>query len=1274
MRENAVDLLKLENSPDSSEDALNAARAALNQTYDRYVSQFGTLNRPTGKSHLEKARFLEDDPEYPLVLALEDEIKKAGDGNEVDYVKGKIFRERLRAPVVIPEKANDLEEALNICLGFYQSIESERVASLLGISNEEASRQLEQSGRAFLNPDTSLYESKEKYLSGNVYLKLKAAKAVAEENPAFQRNVEALEDVQPERIPIGNIYAQLGSRWLPTQVLESFVGEKFGGHYRIKHNRGLNSYEVQGSGDGKESAYRVLNPNGGSAMYPNDVMTHALNGTEPVIMERQYINGEWKDVKNPMLTQAATLMVGKLQTEFRSWLLTTNSELDFEGTPRTASYIVEEVYNRTNNSMVEPKYTGEYIPLVGATSYVHRSPHRMSAVSRVLQEQSGLLAHGVGSGKTLSIIVTTMEMRRLGMARRPWIVVQKQTIGQFAREFRRAYPDANIHVANEKNFTSKNRQRFLARAATREYDAVIVTQPQFDLVMASQSACEAYYLEQIAALNQEEGLPYRELEKAKKRIESRLKKMTQAIEKRQDKIMSFEETGADTLFIDEIHAYKRIPIVTKLSRVKGIPNTESQRATSMMVKVRSLQSRFNGRHVVGATGTPLTNTMAEAYVMLSLTSPNVLKNYKIDNFDAFAHTFGVKSSKIEHSWSGDWKMVTRFNKFVNGNELITMIRSGFDVRMGNKELGLKVPDVRGGEPEMVIIPPTPSMQKVNQWISRIADTYEEGDKKREVTWIPITAMQAGVAAALDPRLVDPSLPDHPESKVNIAVRNISEIYHETREGKLTQIVFCDRFRPMQTERLKAFVAGGPSDEAIDDFKGEEGADETAYSPEAEEAALIRQEEDDYKAGGFNLYHEIKRKLVASGLPENQVAIIHDFNTDAKRMRLFEDINSGKVAVLLGSTEKAGVGVNIQERLYAAHHMDPPRMMTPAMVEQRNGRIVRQGNPLSEVRILYYGMQSSMDTGIYQMLESKQKFIVQALMGQAKVRSFDDAADEVVLSMSEMKARLTGDPRVVRKVELEEQIRQMRTDKLTYDNQIGARIRYLSELRKSLTEAENELVICQKNVPVLKAFLANPGFELLIDERRYDNPKAAEVALREVYADLRVAWQRHSPKANKTIFFNDLPIVVSAWNDRVNADIEAPLSPGYKIGIGAPSPQRLVGACKTGAEGFVADRRDTVSRTIAHRREEIATQEKQSTIQEWDGAAMEKSEAELAALDTELLAESAQKRGKHSNQAKIDLGDDRRNPEEAPTLMVPNTLPMAETPGDQVPRVAFSTKR
>src|SRR5581483_3840742 len=407
-------------------------------------------------------------------------------------------------------------------------------------------------------------------------------------------------------------------------------------------------------------------------------------------------------------------------------------------------------------------------------------------------------------------------------------------------------------------------------------------------------------------------------------------------------------------------------------------------------------------------------------------------------------------TKLEYTWGGNWKLVTRFNKFVNGAELITMIRSGFDVKMGNKELGLKVPKQKGPDgadaPELVIVPQTEEMSNIADWITTISDTWDNDTEKREHTHIPIVTMQAGMAASLDPRLIDPSLPDNPHSKVNKAIERILDIYHQTSDKRLTQVVFADRFKPINTKALQEY-AGGIA-RSVDFEEGEEPTEsfDIEDSEKEKESELSMLEKSEYKSGGFNLYHDIKDKLIAKGVPASEVAIIHDYNTDLQRQRLFDEVNSGKVRIIIGSTEKLGVGVNMQTKLVALHHLDPPRMMTPAMMEQRDGRGVRQGNTNKEIWNIRYGSEKSMDTGIYQMLENKGRFIHQALMAKGVGRTFDDAADEATLSMAEMKALLTGDTRVLRKAELEGELTPMTTEKAAFEDEQSGKAQKLARER------------------------------------------------------------------------------------------------------------------------------------------------------------------------------------------------------------------------------------
>ena len=587
---------------------------------------------------------------------------------------------------------------------------------------------------------------------------------------------------------------------------------------------------------------------------------------------------------------------------------------------------------------------------------------------------------------------------------------------------------------------------------------MIVTQPQFDKIQSHPDTVRRYFTEKIDQLeeairtskaeNGQRDPTTKQLETAKRNLETKMFRRLQGLKSNQDTNgLHFEEMGVDSLMLDEAHAYKKVPIVTQKKNVKGIPNDDSQRAIGLEMKVRHIQDQNQGRGVVLATGTPITNSIAEAYVMLKLATPHVLDEYGIKNFDDFANTFGQTQSKLEYSWAGKWKNVTRFNKFANGPELVTMIRSGFDVKMGNKALGLKVPEMKGGGPQVHVVPQTPSMERVTNLIDRVADAYDAAQDKREISYVPIVTMQAGMAGALDPRLIDPSLPDDPGSKVNTALRNVVRIHGETAADRKTQMIFADRFKPMDTSKLRALLVGDKSGVQVEADPDEAStAVPPPADPEEEDRAREKAEAEAYKAGGFNLYRDMKAKLIAAGIPEHEVAVIHDYGTDKAREKLFDDVNAGNVRVLLGSTEKMGVGVNAQKRLYAIHHLDPPRMMTPAMMEQRDGRIIRQGNDNPEVENIRYGVERSMDTAIYQMLEDKQRFISQALGGILKGRSFDDAADEVALSMSQMKALTSGDPRVIRRAEVEARLNELNASRAGHEGERGQLVRRLADAR------------------------------------------------------------------------------------------------------------------------------------------------------------------------------------------------------------------------------------
>jgi N12 class adenine-specific DNA methylase/DNA-directed RNA polymerase specialized sigma subunit len=1080
-------LVKIMNDPNAADSEIQKVQDKLNATYDLYLEN---TRKPTPKGNMGTKKrlnykvmsyspiyFLEDDPDFSRVLAIETEEKYKTSAGKTRYrfVKGAMLTGRPIKPAKPPESAKNLVEAGLVSMAYTNSIDIPMVAQLLGISEDEATQKLTESNDFYSNPETGLFEHKDKYLSGNVRTKLKKAREAAEAEPdKYVTNVEALLKVVPEDVLIEDIRANMGARWIPSSVYEAFVKHLVGREAAVKYHKALNRFTITGDQiknlmDDNWSMRGVIkedpdNPNEQGrevAMSFDKLFTHAINGTKPRLTVAEYdpATGRDRRVTDREGTDMAQAKVDAIRDNFDTWYKDTSVKVNFQDKEVSVQRAIEDSFNYRNNNVVAPEYDGRHLVLPGLSTEVYRTPHRLSIVARVLQEGGGMMAHGVGSGKTFSQIIIANEMKRLGMATKPMIVVQNATLGQFAASYMQAYPNANILVADDKSFQAKNRKRFMAKAASGEWDAIIVTQPQFDLLSSTPEAIEEYYIAKIGELRtalqeatDDDGTPeytVRQIENRIAKLEERMRKSIQAAEARQDQGVHFENMGVDFLLVDEAHEYKRAMIVTNRQSVKGIPTGESAKALNMELKINGIHKKFNGKHVVLATGTPVTNTMAEAYIMLKFAAPNVLADYGINNFDDFAETFGRMREDIEFTWAGTFRMVSRFNQFVNGRQLVTMIRSGFDVKMGNKELGLKVPEVKGGGAQLVKVPQTASTQAVSEWIMDIGEHWEglEGRDRKDNSHIPITTMQAGMAGALDPRLVDEQAEDDPNSKVNKAVENVLKIYEKTtgvydtytnEDGEKievsngTQVIFADRFKKMNTDRLQAFANGAASEVDIDeiDLDREAAGEDNASDGQSE---LSRLEDQEFRAGGFNLYKDIKAKLVANGIPENEIAIIHENNTYAKRVKLWQALNDGEVRIIIGSTEKLGIGVNMQERMYAAHHLDPPRRMTPAMMEQRNGRIIRQGNLNREVEILNYGLEYSMDTGIYQMLESKGRFIAQILSGIVPEAEFEDPAEEAVMGFAQMKAELTGDDRPVKLVKIRAEISELTKERSAHNS-------------------------------------------------------------------------------------------------------------------------------------------------------------------------------------------------------------------------------------------------
>lgn len=1009
-------LISMENSTVADSD-IEAARRNLNLVYDTHVSTHGPISRRFSNRHTH----LYSDPEFPLTAALENEKQSTDKKGKKTYRydKATIMRQRVVRPITEPTKAADLAEAVQMSMAWRGSLQPDYMSSLLSGDLDALMRQVQKSDDIFQDPATGMLQLAESYLTGNVRNKLEVAEAAAEDDPAYRKNVDALRKAQPERRSIGSISPTLGARWIPSDVYEAFVKEVLQGTDAVEYIPAGNFFRLAGSHVYRNQEY------GTQDLSAHEILSSLLSMSEPMVYDT---DSDGARHFNPKATAAAKANAEKMKRAFVEFVRT--STVDLDGSP--VWQVAENAYNTTQNSYVTPKMTGSYLQFPGLSEDVWRTAHRRAVIGRFLVTQQGMMAHGVGSGKTFNQIILSKELRRLGLAKKPMIVVQNSTLGQFAASYLQAYPSAKVLVPTERDLQTQNRRKLVSRIATGDYDAVILSHSQFDLVANRPESIQAFMGERIQALKDliQEGKDgersrVRDLEGILKRLEDRLSAMLDNLGARQDSTIYFEDLGVDALIVDEAHNYKSVPIVTRMGRVKGVPSgADSQRAIGMLLKARHVQAKMKGKNVFLATGTPVKNSMAEAYIMMELAAPEVLRDYQIHNFDDFATSYGQVVSSTEISWSGSPKVESRFAKFINGPELLTMIRSVFDVAMGNEKLGLKVPKIKGGAPSLDIVPATPTVDAFNAWVRSVADRWAKasGKEKEKFTAVPIMTLQAGIVAALDPRLLASGAPDHADSKVNTAIREMLRIYKEGSARRSTQLVFADLRRPFNMSYLEDF-AGSPFPEY-------------AGGP-----------------GGFDLYEDIKRKLVAGGVPEAEILLMDPSMSKAKRTAMFEKVSNGELRIVVGSTETLGVGVNVQQRLKALHHLMPPRDFTPAMHEQRNGRAIRQGNLHydwdEEIEIRQWGTEGSMDSAVYGTLGRKQRFITQLLMGEIHSSTFDDPTDPIAVNLAEMAARTMGDKDFIRRIEIEKELRDLRLEADAWTSELAGR-------RSRLASAENAL--------------------------------------------------------------------------------------------------------------------------------------------------------------------------------------------------------------------------
>jgi len=1008
---------------DVLEDEISTARALLNQTYDRFVASHGPV------SERANAAAFRGDPDLPLLLALEHydpESRRA--------TKAAIFRQRTIQPGrVLPEIRNP-QDALLVALGERGRVDLPFMSNLLHRKLSEFLPDLK--GSIFLNPQTDSWETEDEYLSGNVRAKLAAAEAAALADRQFQANVHALKLVQPADLAASEIDARLGGVWIPAEDVGEFAKELLGEEgVSVSHAPQLGLWAVQGGYDVRMSVANTTEW-GTDRRSALELLEDALNLRTPTVYDHDPETD--RDVINAPATEAARDKQEKIKERFKQWVWQ-----DDERRERLA-----RKYNDEFNNVRLRSFNGDHLRLPGASPAIALHPHQRAAVWRILQTPNCLLAHVVGAGKTYTMVAAAMELKRLALAKKPLFVVPNHMLGQFSSELLSLYPGANILVAAKEDFEKDKRKTLMSRIATGDWDAVIVTHSGFEKIPLSRATQEEFIkgeLRELAlAVEQQRGEHnsriVKALERAKKRLEGKLKELAATAKK--DDGLTFEELGVDRLFVDEAHYFKNLFYVSKMTRIAGLPQTASQRAFDMFLKVLHVQRMNAGAGVVFATGTPIANSVAEMFTMQRYLQMCALKSLKVDHFDSWAATFGEPVTAMELSPDGSgYRLNTRFARFINVPELMQQFRQVADIQTAGM-IRLPVPELRGGKPAVVSAPCSPQLGKIVESLVERAEALRSGriDPRLDNMLLVTTD---GRKAALDLRLHDPALPDHSDSKVNQALAQVHRVWRETAGTRSAQLIFCDLSIP----------TGGR---------------------------------------GFSVYEDMRDKLIARGVPASEIQFIQDHDSDAAKLQLFRDVRAGKVRILLGSTQKMGTGANVQERLIALHHLDAP--WRPADVEQREGRILRQGNTNPEVQVFRYVTEHSFDAYMWQTLETKAKFIAQVMTGESNLRRIEDV-DGAALTYAEVKAIASGNPLVIEKARIDAELGRL--SRLHCEHQetkfkLRGRVRHLTD---DIPQIEKRLEAVRRDI-ASRQHTCGDRFVMAIDGQEVrDRGIAGELLLR-----------------------------------------------------------------------------------------------------------------------------------------------------------------------------------
>ena len=1084
IRDSARKLIDLQMNG-AGDDEIKAEQARLNRVYDSFTKKYGLIN------NLGNSLAFRLDSSYPLLCSLEvldDDGKLAR--------KADMFTKRTIQRHQSVTSVDTAVEALAVSIGEKACVDLGFMASLMGGSDKIPQIVNDLKGIIFKDPasgpfdleagGTNWYQgwqTADEYLSGNVRRKLEAARAAAEQNPEFAVNVQALEEVQPKDLTAAEISVRIGAPWIDLKYYKQFLFEQLQTPYQLQERKidvlysdVSGEWNVKGKGEDSKSNARVWTTFGTKRINAYEIFEDSLNQRTVQIFDTKIVDGKEKRVLNGKDTAVAQQKQEALGEAFRDWI--------FKDPERRADLC--KTYNTIFNATRPREYDGKHINFVGMNPEKRLEPHQRNAVARMLYGGNSLLAHCVGAGKTYEMIAAAMEAKRLGLCRKSMVVVPNHLTEQWGGDFLTLYPGAKVLVATEKDFEPAHRKKFCARIATGDYDAVVIGHSQFEKIPISAERQAAIIEEQIdeiveeireAKHNREEKFTIKQMERTKRNLEAKIKKL---YDKKKDDTVTFEELGIDRLFVDEAHYYKNLYMHTKMRNVAGISQTDAQKSSDMFAKCRYLDEITGGRGIVFATGTPVSNSMVELYTMMRYLQFDMLEKGLTDgtgrtrslkHFDNWAATFGEQVTAVELKPEGTgFRAKTRFARFYNLPELMNLWKEAADIQTADM-LKLPVP-----EAEYVTIQTEPSeaQKKMVQELAARAEVVRKGKLDPSVdNMLKITS--DGRKLALDQRIMNPLLPDDPGSKVNACVDNVFNIWEKSTPTKGAQLIFCDLSTPKGTEEKdKKKSAKGAENEENEDTE------------EDVESTLME----------TSVYQDIRRKLIAKGIPANEIAFIHQANTKAQKAELFAKVRSGQVRVLLGSTQKMGAGTNAQNKLVASHDLDCP--WRPADLEQRAGRIIRRGNENKKVKIFRYVTKGTFDAYTWGLVESKQKFIGQIMTSKSPARSIEDV-DATALSYAEVKMLATGDPRIKEKMDLDIQVTKLKMLKANHNSQVfEMEDKVRGYYPQKIQETQLFIDCLTAELPILQAHpVKEDAFSMTVQGKVYTERKEAGEAIVKV---------------------------------------------------------------------------------------------------------------------------------------------------------------------------------